>query len=177
MVWLEWLRDLPVNAGPWVEAAKIAFAAIGLLFSIIFYPLYKLFRRLVDIAKSLRKQKEAAEAASDEEPEPPAAGASTENWERLRTKWSDARERVEQAIVNLHGNARRKYGDMARFNYRRIAEALHKDNAISLEGAAALRELDQLALSRRRARAATDEEAARADQLYKVLRKELPSSS
>jgi hypothetical protein len=89
--------------------------------------------------------------------------------------WREVRERIAVKILALDGRVRRKYNGMARYKYDAIITALNKDEELSAGAAAALVEMDKIALSRRRLHGATKAEAERVAHLCEIASKELPA--
>jgi hypothetical protein len=81
-----------------------------------------------------------------------------ENWERLRSIWTDVRDHIEAQFVETikDGRTARRYDAIPRNSYAKLIDALLDDELISAEQAKAFKEMNSRFLSlRRRARQIT----------------------
>src|SRR5690606_31748661 len=71
------------------------------------------------------------------------------NWEQLRERWSEVRDRIEQAVNDLDGRVRRKYASIPRYSYAPVIRQLRDDTAISARAADALLSMNEQFLALR----------------------------
>lgn len=103
---------------------------------------------LGQMVKATRDEAEAVPAPQVDQSlstPPEAVDGSVANWETMRAKWAEARDRLELAIEGIRrANVRRKYSKMPRTSYRAVITALEKDLGWGPTIANNLRQMDTM---------------------------------
>lgn len=121
---------------------------------------------------AVREDVEAQESSSAQNT------AQLQNWENIRSKWADARERLEIMIEQLDGRVRRKYGKISRYNYEDIIRQLQNDKSLTTGAANALSDMNRRFFSLRSNPArATLQDVISFAELHRRAGTELPSTS
>ncbi len=139
--------------------------------------------RLKDLVYQLRTLRQEVRAVQTEvESSPTSAGVppgndagSVDAWDQIRNTWTNVRDRIERKIEQLDGRVRRKYENIARYNYANVIQQLHKDEELGEGARDALVKMNDLFLKfRRNPRRATKEEAERFNRMFDSASSELP---
>jgi hypothetical protein len=174
--WLEFLKEFLKELSPYSDLIRTVLAGLGVVLLFIVRWLWRKWKELWQKYKLLKQQLKEAET---EPPEHAAAGASSENWQTIRAKWRQIRDRTEYQIELFHGNARNMYRNIDRYRYDHIAEMLRNPYhaSFTVDECKALQELDRMALGLRSKRAATEEQVRQVCAWYKTLDAKLPQLS
>ncbi len=179
--WIAYFQQLAHDVGSsiptWIDKTLVELIVLFLLVAWLKRERKKL-QRTIEYHVSTVKQLVLANRDAVEVIEQVNHPAGIEHWEQLREIWSEARDRIEEAVNNLDGRVRRKYGNIARYSYAPIIRQLRDDRAISARAADALLSMNEQFLAlRRRPAAATAAIVNQFENWRNIGTGELPSLS
>lgn len=166
----EWLAN-----SPYKQELRLLFELA--LFAILLWQLKRERRKLEAAVGTIAQRVTAIQETVEEAPAEAPPGASAENWETIREKWADVRERLEYLIETNVSDGRRlrKYNNIPRHSYEEVIATLRRDRLLNADAAANLMAMNATFLGLRRARAATPQLAQEFVNRYNQASDRLPT--